>query len=229
MGFLMKSQRAMLHHILETNQFNPSDFEIVPSTAEAETHETGDAVRLQGSDYYFAIYPNENSDSYFPEKFFVEYSPGEEKTYELELCKDWQLVCHAFAQYLSFLNREITTSDPWDNAEKFSSTLRSLPETAEPNAPVSELERKAIWKALGTIQATLLEHVGESEQKIDFVEQHFAVLKDAVTKFGRKDYMMLLYTTIIGIATTIGVPSYLWGEILQPLTQVVGNILKLLH
>jgi len=216
-----------LHRILEENQLSPSDFEIVPSTAQ-RSNEKGDAVRLKDTNYYFAIYLTETPD-YIPKKFFVEYSPGEEKIRELQFCTNWKDVCYTFVQYLSFLQREITTSDPWQYADRFSRTLKSLPQTADPNTPVGEVERKAVWNALGTIQATLLEYVRGSEEKSAFVEQHFNALHDAATKFGRKDYLMLLYTTIIGVATAMGVPSHLWAELLQPLTQAVGNIIKLLH
>src|SRR6266446_6575768 len=221
MAFLMASQKAMLHRILEENQFSPSDFEIDPSTAQ-RSNENGDAVRLKDTNHYFAIYRNETPD-YVSGKFFVEYSPGKEEIWELQFCTNWNDVCYTFVQYLSFLQREITTSDPWQDADRFSHTLKSLPQTADPNTPVDELERKAIWKALGTIQATFLEYVRGSDEKAAFVEQHFEALHDAATKFGRKDYLMLLYTTIIGVATAMGVPSHMWAGLLQPLTQAVGH------
>jgi hypothetical protein len=227
MAYLMASQKAMLHEILKSNEFNPDDFEIVPSQAHGGRGEKGDAVRFKGTDYYFAIYPNQHTPLRI-DKFFVEHSPGREEIFERQYLTDWRSVCTAFAGYLGSLEREITTSDPWENAEKFSNTINSLPETTEPNAPVSELERKAIWKALTGIQATLLGYAAESEEKQEFVKQQFKILRDAATKFGRKDYLMLLYTTIIGVATAIGVPSHLWVQLLQPLTQSVENLLKLL-
>jgi len=72
----------------------------------------------------------------------------------------------------------------------------------------------------------LLVHVGQSTERQEFVEQQFKILQDAATKFGRKDYLMLLYTTIIGIATTVRIPSHFLAQILQPLTELVGNLLK---
>jgi hypothetical protein len=129
MGFLMKSQRAMLHHMLEQHQFNPTDFEFVSSTAQAATHEKGDKIRLRGTDYYFAVYPNENDNPYISDQFFVEYSPGDEKIWELELCRNWLIVCSTFAAYLSFLHRETTTSDPWDEPGIIRTTERTEEET----------------------------------------------------------------------------------------------------
>jgi hypothetical protein len=226
MAFLMTSQKAMLHRILEENRFNPRDFEIVPSTAQALSREKGDQVRLKGADYYFSIYPNESE--YQDEKFFVEYSPGKEEIRELELCGNWEIVCYTFAQYLGYLVREVTTEDPWADAKKFSETLRALPETAEATTLISEVEREAIWKALSGIQATLLEHVADSTEKAEFVEEQFEILKDAATKFGRKDYLLLIYTAIIGIATTIGIPPHVGVEILHALKALIGNFPRLM-
>jgi hypothetical protein len=226
MAFLMTSQKAMLHRILEENRFNPRDFEIVPSTAQALSREKGDQVRLKGADYYFSIYPNESE--YQDEKFFVEYSPGKEEIRELELCGNWEIVCYTFAQYLGYLVREVTTEDPWADAKKFSEILRALPETAEATTLISEVEREAIWKALSGIQARLLEHVADSTEKAEFVEEQFEILKDAATKFGRKDYLLLIYTAIIGIATTIGIPPHVGVEILHALKALIGNFPRLM-
>jgi hypothetical protein len=228
MGFLMNSQKADLHLVLNENNFNYDDFEIVASTARTVGGDLrGDAIRLKETGYYFAIYPNVSD--YTHEKFLIEFSPGKEQITEHDLCGSWDLVVYAFVQYLSFLRRELSTIDPWADVEKFSNALNLLPTTVEPNASTSEVERRAIWKALTAIQATLLIHAGESREKQEFIKQHFEILENAATKFGRKDYLMLVYTTIIGVAATLGVPSHLWAPLLQPLLQVVGNLLKLLH
>jgi hypothetical protein len=226
MAFLMTSQKAMLHHILKENRFNPTDFEIVPSTAQALSQERGDQVRLRGTEYYFSIYPNDSE--YQQEKFFVEYSPGKEGMHELQLCGNWEIVCHTFAQYLGFLAREIAIDDPWKDAEKFSEGLKALPETVEARTPMGKVEREAVWKALGGIQATLLEHVADSGERARFVEEQFEILKDAATKFGRKDYLLLIYTAIIGIATTIGVPPHAGVEILHALKALIGSFPRLM-
>jgi hypothetical protein len=112
MGFLITSQRAMLYRILRVSEFNPFDFEIVPTTARTLSNEEGDSLRFRDSPYYFAVYPNERDDSYFPDKFLVEYSLGREQIPELESCPDWQAVCMAFEGYLTQLSRERLTRDP---------------------------------------------------------------------------------------------------------------------
>jgi hypothetical protein len=225
MGFLMKSQRADLFKVLEENHLNPADFEIVPSTAKALSHERGEQIRLRGTDYYFSVYPNESE--YRREKFFVEFSPGEEKIHELDLCANWAFVCYKFVDYLSFLQREINTLDPWTEIEKLSETLKSLPE-APSDVPLDKVEQKRISKTLGEIEQMLLEHVEDSAEQTEYVKQQFKVLRDAITKFGRKDYLMLLYTTVIGVATTLRLPPNAGTQLLEALRQIIVHVPKLL-
>jgi hypothetical protein len=227
MAFLMNSQRRDLAQVLKEQEFNLDDFEITHTKISDVSSELGDSLHLKGTNYFFAIFPNESE--YQHEKFVVAYSPGDQKIREVDLCGDWILVVYKFAHYLSGLRRELEATDPWGEADRFKNAVKSLPHTADPNTPISESERIAVWKALSTIQATLLQHVQDSEEKTEFIEQHFRTLHDAATKFGRKDYLMLLYTTIIGVATTMGLPSYVWPGLLQPLTNAVGHLLKLLH
>ncbi len=109
MGFLISSQKAMLHRILRASQFNPFDFDIVPAIARTPGNEQGDSLRFRDSPYYFAVYPNEHDDSYFPDKFLVEYFLGQSP--ELESCPDWQAVCAAFEDYLTYFPREWLNGD----------------------------------------------------------------------------------------------------------------------
>lgn len=116
----------MLHRLLRVSQFNPFDFEIVPATAKTLSNEEGDSLRFRDSRYYFSVYPNERDDSYFPDKFFVEYSLGGGETPELESCPDWQAVCTAFESYLTHLSRETLTRDPSkEDAGLFAQTERN--------------------------------------------------------------------------------------------------------
>jgi hypothetical protein len=225
--FLLKSQRADLHKVLEENQLNPGDFEIVPSNAQAFSHERGEQVRLKGTDYYFSIYPNDSIYWDAP-KFCAEFSPGEEQIHDSASCENCLSVCYKFAEYLAFLQREVGAVDPWKDAENFSDTLRSLPETALPNTPIGEAEQEAIRSALERIETKLLEHVGKDAEKEAFVKRQFRLLNEAVSKFGRKDYLMLLYTAVIGIATTIRVPPQIGMQILEMLRQLVEHTPKLL-
>jgi hypothetical protein len=182
-------------------------------------------VVLKRTDYFFGIYPNVSD--YNHEKFIVEFSPGKDQMKEDELCGEWGQVCYAFVQYLSFLERETSIADPWAAAEEFSKNVGSLPNTAAENTPISQLERKAIFEALGNIQGTLLEYTKDSAAKMAFVVQQMSVLKDAATKFGRKDYLMLLYSTVIGVAISVGVPPHVGTEILQTLKESVAHTLML--
>src|SRR6266853_1462468 len=93
---LLTSQRAMIHHILEVNDFDPEDFDIMPSISKGAARFHGDEVRMKNTEYYFGIYAQEREYS-SDEQFFVEYSPGGEAIREYDLCRNWNIVSSTFA------------------------------------------------------------------------------------------------------------------------------------
>ncbi len=111
MPILTPSQRANLKTVLESNGFVPEEFELRASVANAASHEHGEQLRLKGTEYYFSIYLNESEYNY--EKFWLEFSPGEERLHDYELSGNWSTVCYDFANYLERLRQELASDDPW--------------------------------------------------------------------------------------------------------------------
>ncbi|MGC3990206.1 MAG: hypothetical protein QM796_11090 [Chthoniobacteraceae bacterium] len=226
MAFLMTSQKAQLYEILVHNGFDPMDFEM-RDQMENRSRMPGEIVAHKRSDYYFWVFRN-SSDYSSSGPFIAEYSPGSQMLKEATECYDWHHVCVVFAQsFLHYFNREIKTINPWETAKAFANKVHLLPKYANDDAPISSEEREAIWKALGAIQATLLEHVGKSAEKADFIVSQIQLLKDASEKFGKKDYLMLLYSALIGITTTVSVPPETGMLILATLNAVFSKIAHL--
>src|ERR1700733_925195 len=124
MGYLMTSQRAMLHQILEMHQLKTTDFEIVPSKSRTqEGNVQGDSLILRGTEFYFGIYPHKPryiSRIETEGSFLIEYSPGMEQLHEYQVGLEWQSVCYSFGQYLGMcLTRELQSTDPWKEAAAF--------------------------------------------------------------------------------------------------------------
>lgn len=233
MAFLLRSQRAELHHMLQKAGLAPTDFEIVPSTAKALSHEKGEQIRPRGTEYYFSIYPN-YSDYNF-EKFFVEFSPARDTIHELELCMGWGSVTSAFERYLGYLWRELSTSDPWADSKEFNAAVHTLPSTSTSNDPISPEEREKIVETLGRIETALLEHVAKTEKrdevrakKEQFIADNLSAIHTALTTFGKKDFLNLAYSGIIGVATAVGVSPSTGVQVLHLLQQLSSHILPLL-
>jgi hypothetical protein len=118
--------------------------------------------------------------------------------------------------------------DPWENAKKYADDLHGVPQTTADNLPLSGKEKDNIQKTLEEIKHLLLDHVKNDEKGQQYLTEQFRILHDAVTKFGKKDYLMLVYTAIIGIGTTIGVPPDMGSQILQMLNGLVSHVPRLI-
>lgn len=111
MPILTASQRVDLKRVLENNEFVSDQFELRASVANAATHQHGEQLRLKDTGYYFSIYLNESEYSF--EKFWLEFSPGQQRLHDYKLSFDWPNVCGDFADYLARLQQELASDDPW--------------------------------------------------------------------------------------------------------------------
>ena len=119
-------------------------------------------------------------------------------------------------------------ADPWEKAKNYAEKLHAIPQTDSSEDGFTENENNDIQKTLEEIKNLLLEHVKNDERKKEYVTEQFRILHDAATKFGKKDYLMLAYTAVIGMATTIGVPPDVGTQIWQMLIGFVPHIPRLI-
>lgn len=221
---LLPSQRALLYEVITSRDFNPIDFDIGKS--QHRHLGVGEAVNFKKTEFYFAIYSHPGEYSYA--KFMVTFSPGLQEISESQECQDWGSVVRTFQNYLGILRRELSVADPWDNAKKYADKLHGVPQTGDGKLPLSGKEKDDVQNALDEIKQLLLEHVKNDEKKQQYLADQFRMLRDAVTKFGKKDYLMLVYTAVIGMATTIGVPPGVGAQIWQILNALVSHIPRLI-
>ena len=220
---LLPSQKASLYGVIKGIRFDPLDFDIVKTND--RNLGSGEAVKLKKTEFYFAIYSHPGE--YLVDKFFVTFSPGSEEISESLDCLNWNSVLRAFEGYLILLRRELSVVDPWENAKKYADELHAVPQTTADDLPLSGREKDNIQETLEEIKHLLLDHVKNDEKKQQYLADQFRMLHDAVTKFGKKDYLMLVYTAIIGMAATIGVPPDMGSRISQMLNGLLSHMPRL--
>jgi hypothetical protein len=221
---LLLSQKASLYELLSALDFNPLDFDIVKSS-HPEIGD-GEAVKLKKTEFYFAIHTHPSQSTH--RKFLGTFSPGAEESAESEECYDWDSVLRTFEKYLHVLRRELSVRDPWESAKEYADKLQAVPQTGGGNRPFTGKEKDDIQKTLEDIKHLLLDQVKNDEKKQQYLTDQFSMLHDAVTKFGKKDYLMLVYTAIIGMATTIGVPPDVGTQIWQMLIGLLSHVPRLI-
>jgi hypothetical protein len=228
MEFLLPSQKLQLHKILNHYRFNPADFDLVCTSKDAR-------LKFKGTEFFFNV--TTHKAEYSLPNYQTEVSLGREKMIETHYLNDWRSVEVDLGYYLQSLRREVTIVDPWAEAEKFAKEVRELSIADKANEPITEIETLAIWKALGGIQATLLEHVrGDVEkgeyivQSIEQLKQGMQLLQDSIkdsnAKFGRKEYLGMLFNALIGIAITVSFPQNSWPLLFGAFREAIRHLLK---
>jgi hypothetical protein len=177
---------------------------------------------LKGRDFYFGFLTIQAG------ALSVEYYPDEVQPHPHAFCSDWNALFQKFNQWVFLIKRELKTTNPWVEAKNFGELVFTITKSNSSDMPITKTEREAIWRALTAIQETLLEHVKGDEEKGRYVLDEIRILKLAIEHFGKKDYLMLLYTTIIGISTTLGVTPENLHDIGKLLYDGASTILRLL-
>jgi len=108
-----------------------------------------------------------------------------------------------FRSWLQNLKIEVEEPDLWATIgqEKALSTAASFANVD--NLPFTAADQNLIAAKLDEIKAYLLEGQQFAAEQAQFIEQEFAYLKDASKKFGRKDWLRVLLSVLIGQAINL--------------------------
>src|SRR5437773_9214711 len=113
MPILTPSQRVDLKMILEDKGFTADEFEMRSNVKTRACETPGEQLTLKDTNYYFSIFFNHSD--FNPEKFWLEYSPGEDRLHDYDFSWSWASVCEDFRAYLARLRHELAVADadPW--------------------------------------------------------------------------------------------------------------------
>ena len=223
MPLLLKSQKALLFDIIKTNRLDPANFTIGEEESTRRKGEKINAVSLKGTEYYFAFDWDSHGNT-----FYVFYSPGQETPLEEGPAGDWNYTCHTFAQWLSFLSREMETYDPWEQLAEYSQLVEVSPARDMPNNAFTFPELEGIWKGLTAIQATLLEHAGNSAERQQFITGQISYLIESSKRMGRKDWLVLAIGTFVGIVSNMALSADVTHQIFNQLKDVLAGFVELI-
>ena len=103
-----------------------------------------------------------------------------------------------------------------------------MPQTKSGDTPRSGKLKECILKKWETTETVLLDHVKNDKRRHQWVADQFKTLQAGVTKFGKKDYLNLVYNAVIGMAITIVVPPDTGIQIIQMLHELLSHAPQLL-
>lgn len=214
--YLLRSQKNAIYEEILRLKMKPSEFEwqeVVSPRFPATGHKVSKLV--QGPEYYFLF---DNAE----DVCFSEWCPDDEKFIgsrtsnviwekQFQNCKDW----------LSYLQRETESPNLWEAIAQESQII-SAASLADLNTTFTKEEKEYIHSGIEEIKQYLL-----TAHKIDpeLVESRLNYLAEASERVGRKDWINLLLSVLIGIVVAAALPPETTREVFRFVGQVLKNVL----
>jgi hypothetical protein len=213
--YLLKSQANQLFEELTNDGWNPAEFKW------EETRSPNYGIKFTisrlthfPSGYYFSF---DNVGG-----FHSVWSPDNEKKSKGADLKSWANQLKRFKEWLGYLKREVESPDLW-SAISQESEIAEAAAADESNTPFSVEEKAYILSGITEIKQYLL-----TAHKLDpeLVEARLNYLAEAADRVGRKDWINLLLSVLVGIIIQAAVPSDSSRELFRFVGTVLHKILR---
>jgi len=209
---LLRSQAAEVFQALTTEGWNPIDFEW-QTTSGHHTRKVISKLVHRASDFYFTF------DNASLGAFHSEYSPGSQTLVERGNFGGWTYQVIRLKSWLYYLRREIETPDLWASISEEAKILEAAAEGNTENSFFTEDEKRYVLSGVEEIKQYLL-----SAHKLDpeLIESRLKYLANASERLGRKDWINLLISVLIGIVIAAALPP----EATRELFRFAGTVLR---
>jgi thioester reductase-like protein len=214
---LLRSQANSVFDEIIKQGLNPGEFQWV----DVESPYNGDSVivsKLEHQSEYYYIFDNDEGE------FYSQWSPHDEvvKSDEYVEHKNWGEQFSSFQLWLEYLKREIESPDLW-NAIAQESEIIDATTSGDSNTQFTKEEKAYIFSGIEEIKQYLL-----TAHKLDpeLVESRLNYLAEASERVGRKDWINLLLSVLIGIVVAAALPPETTREIFRFVGQVLHNVLQ---
>ena len=208
---LLTTQRNFLFIGLQSKGFSPADFDLVEIPGERIAELTH-----RSSKYYFNIVVG------FTGAYDVSLSQGTQLLHEKRPCGNWSDVAHHFGRWLANLIREVETPDSWKAIGGDTQLVKDATEQASDNQPFKPEELAQVRDALNEIKAYFVTTHQLSDAQTKFIDAKFEYMKESASRLGRKDWINIVISTLLGIATTLT----LNGDGTRDLFRFAGQIIR---
>ncbi|PYS35190.1 MAG: hypothetical protein DMF75_04395 [Acidobacteria bacterium] len=208
---LLKSQGNQVFEAIRRNEWEPSEFEW------QETQGPGSGTQVfqlvhKASGFYF-VFDNVGGN------FYSKWSPAEQTLEQIQGLANWPTQLVHFNNWLLYLRRETESPDLWRAISKEAQVLESAASADTSNAPFTAEEKAYIVQGINEIKQYLL-----TAHKLDpeLVESRLKYLIESSERVGRKDWINLLISVLVGIVISAALPP----EATRELFRFVGTVLR---
>jgi len=161
--------------------------------------------------------------------FYSKWSPADEKLTEHTGHSSWASQLVLVRKWLTYMKRETESPDLWGAISKGAQVLESAASSDTSNAPFMTEEKEYIVQGVNEIKQYLL-----TAHKLDpeLVESRLNYLIESSERVGRKDWINLLVSVLVGIVISAALPPETTRELFRfvgtVLTQIINQPLLLL-
>ncbi|HBB94217.1 MAG TPA: hypothetical protein DC054_02395 [Blastocatellia bacterium] len=207
---LLRSQTNELFELVQQNGFQPSEFEWQETVGMGSKKLVSQLVH-KTSGFYFCF------DNYSGFSSF--WSPSYEVLHGAANTKRWKTQTDQFSIWLSYLKRETESPDLWKTISQEAQVLESAADADTSNAAFNSTERAYIVQGINEIKQFLL-----TAHKVDpeLVEARLNYLIESSERVGRKDWINLLVSVLVGIVISAALPP----ETTRELFRFAGTVLR---
>lgn len=182
---ILKSQANTLYKRIQAFGFSPSEFKWETDYNPDDEREKASKLVLIGSDFYFL----------FHSPTHIKYYPDADSLVDSRRLLNWEDTLLSFSEWLRLVDIEINSADFWSAIEK-ESKLQVATTSKDDNAKFNNEELGKLQDGIDELKGYLIE-----AQKIDkeIVEPRLKYLVESSKRNGRKDWLNIFYSVIIGI------------------------------
>lgn len=207
---LLRSQANQVFEAIKNAELEPSEFEWQDAESLYSAHVVSRLVH-RPSGYSFSF---DNED-----EFHSQWSPGHQTKWDGGGDNSWIAQLDWFVDWLTYLRREIETPDLWGAISSGAEVLESAASTDSSNEPFTAEEKIYLVQGINEIKEYLL-----TAHKLDpeLVESRLNYLIESSERVGRKDWINLLVSVLVGIVISAALPP----EATRELFRFVGTVLR---
>jgi len=203
---LLKSQKKEIYEILMENGLEPAEF----SWSKEEIADALIVSRLTYRDgrYYFQF-------SSYEMNAWCVAAPGAYRSMDYEYPKNWREQVGIFRNWTHSLKRELDSSDPWAELEKYRVVLDG--EFAEQivNEPIPSVEADRIAQGLVRLEGQIAEAFSPNKSQNAAIRTKLGYLAEAAERQRSRDWIYTMLGVCSTIAAVLSVPesgtAKLWG------------------
>jgi hypothetical protein len=210
--YLLKSQANQVLQELTNAGWNPSDFKWEDTNSLNHRQKNPVSKLVHHSSGYYFLFDN------IANGFISAWSPAKEILKQTANSSSWAGQIKHFKEWLGYLRREVESPDLWSAISKETELLDAT-STDEANTPFSSEEKAYVLSGINEIKQYLL-----TAHRLDpeLVEARLNYLAESSNRVGRKDWINLLLSVLVGIVMQASLPP----EATRELFRFVGVVLR---